>query len=181
VPGQGYYVRASNNGGSSNGAFGLEINFGSLTQPPILPPKTVVPQQHDRGGGTAAQSIRLDRPGGPWGTTSQLTTLLGLNGLMGWGDALTTADDGPPQAYSPQDQAVAQPGSATVLDAGGLEDSGPPVSNPPLTPASAAWAGTRDAGVSGRSELVTAQALDEVLDSWESAGVRSLFEACEPS
>jgi hypothetical protein len=177
VPGQGFYIRASNNGGSSNGAFGLELNFGSLTQPPILPPKTVVPQQPDRGGGTAAQSTRLDRPGGPWGTTSQLTTLFGLNGLMGWGDALTTADDGPRQAYSPQDQAVAQPGSATVLDAGGLEDAGPPVSNQPLTPASAAWAGTRDAGVSGRSELVTAQALDEVLDSWESAGVRSLFEA----
>jgi Matrixin len=51
--GQTYLVRAfGNSAGSPTGGFGLELNFGSVYQPPIAPPNTVVPQQPDRGGGS---------------------------------------------------------------------------------------------------------------------------------
>jgi Matrixin len=50
--GQTYLVRANGNAaGSATGGFGLELNFGSVYQPPIAPPNTVVPQQPDQGGG----------------------------------------------------------------------------------------------------------------------------------
>ena len=51
--GQTYLVRAfGNSAGSPTGGFGLELNFGSVYQPPIAPPNTVVPQQPDQGGGS---------------------------------------------------------------------------------------------------------------------------------
>jgi len=51
-PGQLYYVRASANGGGvAVGGFGLQVNFGSQSQPPIPPPNTVVPAQPNQGGG----------------------------------------------------------------------------------------------------------------------------------
>ncbi len=51
--GQTYLVRAfGNSAGSPTGGFGLELNFGSVYQPPIAPPNTVVPQHPDRGGGS---------------------------------------------------------------------------------------------------------------------------------
>ncbi len=51
--GQTFLIRAGGySAGSSTGGFGIELNFGSVYQPPIAPPNTVVPQQPDRGGGT---------------------------------------------------------------------------------------------------------------------------------
>src|SRR5271165_2308365 len=51
--GQTYLVCANGNAaGSATGGFGLELNLGSVYQPPIAPPNTVVPQQPDQGGGT---------------------------------------------------------------------------------------------------------------------------------
>ena len=51
--GQTYLIRAcGNSAGSPTGGFGLELNFGSASQPPIAPPNTVVPQQPDQGGGS---------------------------------------------------------------------------------------------------------------------------------
>ena len=35
------------------------MNFGSVYQPPISPPNTVVPQQPDQGGGTDDLSVPL--------------------------------------------------------------------------------------------------------------------------
>ncbi len=50
--GQTYLIRAFGNAvAESIGGFGLEVNFGSATQPPIAPPNTVVPQAPDQGGG----------------------------------------------------------------------------------------------------------------------------------
>jgi hypothetical protein len=50
--GQIYLIRANGNtAGSATGGFGLELNFGSVYQPPIAPPNTVVAQQQDQGGG----------------------------------------------------------------------------------------------------------------------------------
>ncbi len=53
--GQTYLIRAGGNAaGDLTGGFGLEVNFGSVTQPPIAPPNTVVAQQPDQGSGTGA-------------------------------------------------------------------------------------------------------------------------------
>ncbi len=55
-PGQTYLVRACGNSlGSPTGGFGLELNFGSVYQPPIAPPNTVVPQQPNGGGSQEAE------------------------------------------------------------------------------------------------------------------------------
>ena len=45
--------------GSATGGFGLELNFGSVYQPPIAPPNTVVPQQPDQGGGGQEAAVGL--------------------------------------------------------------------------------------------------------------------------
>ena len=51
--GQTYLIRAAGNtAGDATGGFGLELNFGSVYEPPIAPPNTVVPQQPDQGGGS---------------------------------------------------------------------------------------------------------------------------------
>jgi len=56
TPGQGFYInaRAAGNAGvgGNYGAYGLLVNFGSQTQPPIAPPNTVVLNQPDGGGGS---------------------------------------------------------------------------------------------------------------------------------
>ena len=53
-PGQGYYFKVLAAGGpGAIGGYGLLVNFGSQSQPPIPPPNTVVAQQPDKGGGTA--------------------------------------------------------------------------------------------------------------------------------
>ncbi|HKM54194.1 MAG TPA: hypothetical protein VJY33_12360, partial [Isosphaeraceae bacterium] len=60
--GQTYLVRASGNStGSPTGGFGLELNFGSMYQPPIAPPNTVVPPplQTDQGGGSQDAQVGL--------------------------------------------------------------------------------------------------------------------------
>ena len=58
--GQTYLVRAfGNSAGSPTGGFGLELNFGSVYQPPIAPPNTVVPQQPDPGGGGQYGAVGL--------------------------------------------------------------------------------------------------------------------------
>jgi hypothetical protein len=51
--GQGYYYKVLAAGGPGPiGSYGLLVNFGSQSQPPIQPPNTVVAQQPDQGGGT---------------------------------------------------------------------------------------------------------------------------------
>ena len=46
-----------NAGGSPTGGFGLESNFGSVYQPPIAPPNTVVASQPDQVGGVGNLEI----------------------------------------------------------------------------------------------------------------------------
>src|SRR5262249_19646488 len=58
TPGQGFYIRCSAASGmGSYGAYGLEVNFGSGTQPPIAPPITVVAQRPDHGGGSENEVV----------------------------------------------------------------------------------------------------------------------------
>src|SRR5208337_3081898 len=57
-PGQVYDIRCqgSTTGASGFGSYGLQVNFGSLTQPPIPSPNTTVAQAPDKGGGTMSES-----------------------------------------------------------------------------------------------------------------------------
>jgi hypothetical protein len=72
--GQTYLIRALGNAaGNPTGGFGLEVNFGSATQPPIPPPNTVVLQQPDQGGVVSATSVQV--PTGP-----QVITIGNLSG-----------------------------------------------------------------------------------------------------
>jgi hypothetical protein len=58
LAGQTYLIRAMGNSfGDPTGAFGLEVNFGTATQPPISPPATLVAQQPDLGGGVANTTV----------------------------------------------------------------------------------------------------------------------------
>ena len=89
--GQTYLVRAGGTAAADlTGGFGLELNFGSATQPPIAPPNTVVPQQPDQGGGTGALLVQ---PGS--GHT------IAIGSVCGWGIADTTNDFVPPSNIPP--------------------------------------------------------------------------------
>jgi hypothetical protein len=56
--GQAYYIRVTAAGGpGAIGGYGLLVNFGSQSQPPIQPPNTVVAQQPDPGGGSINSAI----------------------------------------------------------------------------------------------------------------------------
>jgi hypothetical protein len=57
--GQSYYIKVMSAGGQGPvGSYGLLVNFGSKTQPPIAPPNTVVASQRDQGGGTTSDAWR---------------------------------------------------------------------------------------------------------------------------
>jgi hypothetical protein len=76
--GQKYYIKVLAGGSYGMvGGYGLELNFGSKSQPMIPPPNTVVPQQPNGGGGTAANA--------------QWTT---VGNLAGWSIVMTSAQGG---------------------------------------------------------------------------------------
>ena len=56
--GQVYDIRGqgSTTGDSGFGAYGLQVNFGSLTQPPVTAPNTTMAEAADQGGGTLSES-----------------------------------------------------------------------------------------------------------------------------
>jgi hypothetical protein len=174
VPGQGYYIRASNNGGSSNGAFGLELNFGSMPQPPIPPPNTVVAPRPDLGGGGINQPVPIALAP----LTNQLTNQLGgrvgdppglitLGSLTDYGEALTaawvsttlvtpTAPASPPQpdASGPLNpEAPSGPLGADVFQ-GPSSSAGDPNGAVAATP------------VATGSNYLANQAVDRAIDSW---------------
>ena len=79
-PGQVYDIRCqgSTTGASGFGAYGLQVNFGSLTQPPIPPPNTTAAQAPDKGGGTLSES----RDGNAsLASTGQVITVGSVTGL----------------------------------------------------------------------------------------------------
>jgi hypothetical protein len=74
--GQSYYIRAcGNTAGTVFGGFGLELNFGSQSQPPIQPPNTVVLQHPDQGGGGLSLKVPV----------------VVIGSLLGFGEALTAS------------------------------------------------------------------------------------------
>jgi len=105
--GQTYLVRANGNtAGLATGGFGLELNFGSVYQPPIAPPNTVVPQQPDQGGGGANTYVQIVKSGGGANTYVQIVKIGNLTALgnvlsgspRGYGAGVT----GVPQGSSKQ-------------------------------------------------------------------------------
>jgi hypothetical protein len=173
VPGQGYYIRASNNGGSSSGGFGLELNFGSMPQPPIPPPNTVVPQQPDRGGGGISSPIQLPPQASDTATTAinQAHGLITLGTLTDWGEALTvqqlttstgtpvvTSAPPPPGAWAPLSP------DAQLGQVGAVALEGP--SFPGGDPTSGVAAPPAASPIATGSNYVVNQAVDCALDSW---------------
>jgi len=75
--GQTYLIRTFGTAaGHPTGGFGLEVNFGSVSQLPIAPPNTVVAQQPDQGGGSQGASVGLLQIGNVWGRGTVLAGLL---------------------------------------------------------------------------------------------------------
>jgi hypothetical protein len=75
-PGQSYYIKTcGNTGGSNVGGYGLEVNLGSQSQPPIPPPDTVVLQQPDQGGGSINSNV----------------SIVIIGNYVGFGEALTAS------------------------------------------------------------------------------------------
>jgi Matrixin len=81
-PGQVYDIRCqgSTTGPSGFGTYGLQVNFGSLTQSPIPRPNTTVAQAPDQGGGTLPET-----GGSSTASTGQLIT---VGSVTGWGDPM---------------------------------------------------------------------------------------------
>jgi hypothetical protein len=93
--GQKYYFQVLAAGGPAPiGAYGLLVNFGNQSQPPIPPPNTVVPQQPDQGGGTENDNAP---PGGLTGLglgcgdgNSFINSVFAnIGGLGGWAQGMT--------------------------------------------------------------------------------------------
>src|SRR5208282_1962707 len=75
--GQTYLIRTFGTAaGDPTGGFGLEVNFGSVSQPPIAPPNTVVAQQPDQGGASQDASVGLLQIGNLWGRGDVLAGML---------------------------------------------------------------------------------------------------------
>ncbi len=107
--GQKYYIKVASSGSYGRvGAYGLEVNFGSQSQPPIQPPNTVVAQQPDQGGGSINNAITATSdetsPGGSVGVGlgTPGVTWATIGSLSGWAAELTTSEvSAAPVAGSP--------------------------------------------------------------------------------
>jgi hypothetical protein len=98
--GQKYYIKVMYGGSYGRvGGYGLELNFGSQSQPPIAPPNTLVTQQPDQGGGSTSYAIATSGgalgPGGNGVIPGVRWTVMG--DLAGWATRFTTpaAEAGP--------------------------------------------------------------------------------------
>ncbi len=139
--GQVYDIRAkgSTSGDSGFGAYGLQVNFGSLTQPPVTAPDTTMGEASDQGGGTMSETTAGDStsdgipqdgstiPGVPtfWVYDDSGTTISEDNGVVGpndTGDGTTdpTSTDNttivgtpPPDGSTPTDSLVITVGDVT--------------------------------------------------------------------
>jgi hypothetical protein len=166
--GQSYYIRINANmAGATIGAFGLQLNFGSLPQPPISPPNTTVSPRTSGGSlGTNLSSM-----------LSQLGNIL-LGNRWGWGETLTVGG-APPIGLPVGPPVVIRPpvgGPISVLD------TGPPAfvpGGPAGTPNAAAGANSLVTFLSTVGSDLPAgayQALDTVLDDLASGVLSGLLD-----
>lgn len=172
-PRQSFYISASaSTSDGPIGSFGLEVNFGSRSQPPIPPPNTVVLQQPDQGGG----SMNLS-------SGSNSFHQIRLGHFSGWGEKLTIEDLGR-GGHSPFfTQITVNPESCSNLDLGvigvlgnlpGQQDQPTVFSQEESTgPVTVSVTPTFDASV---MRPIANQALDSVLASWSPKSLLSLLE-----
>ena len=87
--GQGYYFKVLAAGGPGPiGGYGLLVNFGSQSQPPIPPPNTVVSQQPDQGGGVLHILAGVPGANGSGPIPGQFVS---IGWLAGWTEGLAGA------------------------------------------------------------------------------------------
>ena len=139
--GQKYYIKVMSAGSYGRvGAYGLEVNFGSQSQPPIPPPNTVVAQQPDQGGGsitntpTALLGHATEAPGAPGTQWAVIGNLSGWVSLMSvsQGGSTTNQGAGPAATQSVQSNGVggAMTGSTVAAEVLGITGSSGPQGNP---------------------------------------------------
>ena len=174
--GQTYLIRASGNAaGDSTGGFGLEVNFGSATQPPIAPPNTVVAQQPDQGGGISNTSMQAP-------TNSQVPTntqLITIGSLTAPGDMMYSMNDpNSPGSVTAGVQSISAGASVadptdtvTPLVAGATAQPGVPAATSATALAVAGQASSSSSG----STPSALEAVDATILGWEVRNRLSVF------
>jgi hypothetical protein len=123
--GQGFYYKVLAAGGPGPiGGYGLLVNFGSQTQPPLPPPNTVVAQQPDQGGGTVSNTAVVG-PAQPYSggrTKAPLPVRITIGSLTGWAKSFS---DGLPASATPVSPS-APPGTLTPIAPSPVPGSGIP-------------------------------------------------------
>jgi hypothetical protein len=175
---QTYFIKVLAAGGPGPvGGYGLLVNFGSKSQPPIPPPNTVVPSAPDQGGGTsndlAPTGGALSSGGGrntsPWASGGQW---ISCGNLSGWALGLQCSAG---KSGQPGSSFGGQPASAPWSPEtpggpiGALPDAGAtaaPLFSGSNTGASQA-PGNSSAAALGTTPTVL-QAVDDALASWVS-------------
>ena len=167
--GQTYLICAGGNAaGDSTGGFGLEVNFGSASQPPIPPPNTVVLQQPDQGGGIS--DTIMQTPTGP-----QVIT---IGSLSGQGDVYSMNAPKSPRgntagglSLSADATGVVTTDAVTGLVPVPTAQPGLPAANTATAPAAA---GQANSSVSGSTPSAL-QAVDATILGWEVTDPLSKF------
>jgi len=165
--GQTYLIRECGNAaGDPTGGFGLEVNFGSATQPLIAPPNTVVPQKPDQAGGTDNLLI----PTSPQAITIGNLFAQGIVDLMNAlvsPNSATAAVQTSTASTSMGDSRIA----VTPLDADATTQ---PDDSVAMWAAVLATAGQTNTSSSGTT-LSTLQAIDATILDWDVSNSQSLF------
>ncbi len=167
--GQTYLIREfGNSAGDPTGGFGLEVNFGSATQPAIPPPNTVVPQQPDQGGGVSNTSIQVS-------TGPQVIT---IGNLSAPGDVYSmntakssTGDTAGVQSLSAGATGTETTDSVTPLVAVATAQPGLPAGKSAVAPAAAGQARSSSPG----STPSALQAVDATILGWKVRNRLSAF------
>jgi hypothetical protein len=108
-PGQVYDIRCqgATTGDSGFGAYGLQVNFSSLSQASIPPPNTTVASAPDQGGGSIPDVKHINQ-----------------GSLSGWGDTMTI-DDAADASLDPLGAAPAAPWTPSWQPPGPITIFGP--------------------------------------------------------
>jgi hypothetical protein len=175
--GQGYYYKVLAAGGPGPiGSYGLLVNFGSQSQPPIPPPNTVVPSQPDQGGGVANDASGL---GGAFGSgTSWSNGPSPVQGLFpsitnfsGWIEGLTPSWSPSAGFSSSPWTAPASATTSSMVQIGAIAAEADTNANIqdviPVSTSTLAQPATQAAVAHGPA-LAILQATDQALDDWTS-------------
>jgi hypothetical protein len=119
--GQVYDIKCkgATTGDSGFGSYGLQVNFGSVYQPPVTAPDTTMAEQADQGGGTLAESS--DGSAGGDGTPQDNSAIPGVPTFWVYDDQGTILNEDTGTVVGSND------GDASGTDATSVPDSTLPV------------------------------------------------------